>query len=83
MRPGSDDHIFREMLVTVWNRILLRLQDARLTEKEIEEIGFVLRRVWVVGKAYAEKGEKYAPHEWVKRLKDLALEAGVEPWDRL
>ena len=75
--PGSDDHIFRELLVTVWNRILLRLQDAKLTEKELEEVGFMLRRVWFVAQAYKAKKTESTLSQWLERLTGLAKEAGV------
>lgn len=75
--PGSDDHVFRELLVTVWNRILLRLQDATLTEKELEEIGFMLRRVWFVAQAFKAKKTESTLAQWLDRLTGLAKEAGV------
>lgn len=75
--PGSDDHVFRELLVTVFNRILLRLQDATLTQKELEEIGFMLRRTWLVAQAYAARREPVTFEEWLKRLRGVARDAGV------
>ncbi len=78
VKYGSDDHVFRELLVTVWNRILLRLQDAKVTEKEAEEIGFMLRRVWLVGKAYREKKKEYTISQWFERLSELAREFGIQ-----
>jgi hypothetical protein len=74
---GSEDHIFRELLVTVWNRILLRLQDARLSSKELEEVGFMLRRVWVVAEAYKAKKAEYTLADWLQKLVGVAKEAGV------
>lgn len=76
--PGSDDHVFRELVVTVFNRVLLRLQDARLTEKELEEVGFMLRRTWLVAQAYAARREPIGFEEWLKRLRGLARDAGVQ-----
>lgn len=76
--PGSDDHVFRELLVTVFNRILLRLQDARLTEKELEEVGFMLRRTWLIAQAYGARREPLTFEEWLKRLRGVAHEAGVQ-----
>lgn len=77
IEPGSDDHVFRELLVTVWNRILLRLQDLKVTEKELEEIGFMLRRTWSVGQAYAARKKDLTFSEWLLRLRSVAKEAGV------
>jgi hypothetical protein len=76
MEQGSDDLIFRELLVTVFNRILLRLQDGTVTEKEAEEIGFMLRRTWMVALAYKEKKKKYTISQWVEKLASLLKEAG-------
>jgi hypothetical protein len=75
--PGSEDHVFRELLVVVFNRILLRVQDLRLTEKELEEIGIMLRRTWIVARAYKEKKREYTISQWLERLSGLAREAGV------
>jgi hypothetical protein len=77
IQPGSDNHIFRELLVTVWNRILLRLQDAKVTEKEAEEIGVMLRRVWFFAQAYAERKKEMPLSEWIAKLSGVAKEAGV------
>lgn len=77
IEPGSDDHVFRELLVTVWNRILLRFQDRKLTEKELEEIGFMLRRTWSIGQAYAARKKDLTFAEWLVKLRNLAKEAGV------
>lgn len=74
---GSDAHIFRELLVTVWNQILLRLQDQKVTEKEAEEIGFMLRRVWIVGKMFKEKNQQYTMAQWLEKLASLARESGI------
>lgn len=76
MEQGSDDLIFRELLVTVFNRILLRLQDGTITEKEAEEIGFMLRRVWMVALAYREKRRKYTISQWIEKLSGLLKESG-------
>lgn len=75
--PESDDHIFRELLVTVVNRILLRVQDLSLTEKELEEIGFMLRRVWFVAQAYKARKSESTLAQWLEKLSGLAKEAGV------
>lgn len=74
---GGDDLVFRELLVVVVNRILLRLQDARVTEKEAEEIGFMLRRAWLVTQAYREKKKEMTIAQWLDKLTGLAKEAGV------
>lgn len=74
----GDDLTFRELLVTVVNRILLRLQDARVTEKEAEEIGFMLRRAWLVAQAFREKRKEMTVSQWLDRLTGLAKEAGVK-----
>jgi hypothetical protein len=73
----GDDLVFRELLVTVANRILLRVQDLRLTEKELEEVGFMLRRTWLVARAYREKRRELTLTQWIDRLVGLAKEAGV------
>lgn len=73
----GEDLVFRELLVTVWNRILLRLEDGALSSKELEEVGFMLRRVWVVADAYKAKKTQYTIGEWVSKLVGLAKEAGV------
>jgi hypothetical protein len=75
--PGSDDHVFRELLVTVFNRILLRLQDARLTEKELEEIGVMLRRTWILAQAYKARRAGTTLSEWIEKLMGTAKDAGV------
>lgn len=75
--PGSDEHIFRELLVAVFNRILLRLQDRKLTEKELEEIGFMLRRTWFVGLAYAARKKELTLEQWLAKLKNAAEGAGI------
>jgi hypothetical protein len=77
LTPGSDAHIFRELLVTVWNQILLRLRDQKITEKEAEEIGFMLRRVWLVGKMFKEKNKQYTIAQWLEKLASLAKESGI------
>lgn len=77
MEPGSDDHVFRELLVTVWNRTLLRLKDAKVTERELEEIGFMLRRVWFTAQAYKARKKSRTLEEWLALLKGTAKEAGI------
>jgi hypothetical protein len=77
LAQGSDAHIFRELLVTVWNRILLRLQDQKITEKEAEEIGFMLRRAWIIGKTFKEKNQQYTLAQWLEKLTNLAKESGI------
>jgi hypothetical protein len=74
---GSDDHVFRELVVVVVNRVLLRLRDARLTEKELEEIGFMLRRLWLTAQAYKAKKRDKTLGEWIEQLGGLAREAGI------
>lgn len=69
--------MFRELLVTVWNRILLRLEDGKLSSRELEEVGFMLRRVWVVADAYKAKQAQYTIGEWIGKLVGIAKEAGV------
>ncbi len=73
----GDDLIFRELLVTVWNRILLRLKDAKLSEKELEEVGFLLRRVWFTAKAYKARKQSRTLEQWLKLLRGTAKKAGV------
>jgi hypothetical protein len=65
------------MLVTVFNRILLRLQDGKVTQQEAEEIGFMLRRVWLVGLAYKESHKQYTISEWIAKLSEFLKEAGL------
>jgi hypothetical protein len=77
LQPGSDDHVFRELLVTVLNRILLRLEDAKVTEKEAEEIGFMLRRTWGVAQAYRARKKEMTIGQWIDKLTSLARQAGV------
>lgn len=73
----GDDLTFRELLVTVWNRILLRLEDGKITEQELEEIGFMLRRVWFVAEAYKARKKGSSLAEWLEKLIVAAKEAGV------
>jgi hypothetical protein len=73
----GDDLIFRELLVTVWNRILLRLKDAKLSEKELEEVGFMLRRVWFTAQAYKAKKQSQTLEGWLALLRGTAKEAGI------
>ena len=77
MQKGSEDHIFRELLVTVWNRILLRVKDAKVSEKELEEIGFMLRRVWFTAQAYKAGKKSQTLEGWLSLLKGTAKEAGI------
>lgn len=77
LQYGSDDHVFRELLVTVLNRILLRLEDAKVTEKEAEEIGFMLRRTWGIAQAYRERKKELTISQWIEKLAGLARQAGV------
>lgn len=74
----GDDLVFRELLVTVWNRLLLRLRDLKLTEAELEEAGFMLRRVWFVAKAYRAKKQSKTLEDWLGLLRGTAKEAGIE-----
>lgn len=69
--------MFKELLVTVLNRILLRLEDGKLSGRELEEVGFMLRRIWVVADAYKAKHEKYTIGEWIGKVVGIAKEAGV------
>jgi len=73
----GDDLVFRELMVTVWNRMLLRLSDGSVTEREAEEIGFMLRRVWFVAQAYKARRKDRSFEEWLKELKDTARGAGL------
>ena len=73
----GDDLVMRELLVTVWNRILLRFQDGNLDSRELEEVGFMLRRVWVVADAYKAKKERYTIGEWLEKLVGISKEAGI------
>lgn len=73
----GDDLVFRELLVTVWNRILLRLRDLKLTEAELEETGFMLRRVWFVARAYKARKQSRTLEGWLELLKGTAKEAGI------
>ena len=73
----GDDLVFRELLVTVWNRILLRLKDLKLTEKELEEIGFMLRRVWFTAQAYRARKKSRTLEGWLELLRETAEEAGI------
>ena len=75
--PGTDDHVFREALVVAWNRLLLRLSDARITEKELEEIGLILRRLWIVGQAWKAKRKKETLAKWLERLVDALKVSGA------
>lgn len=75
--PGTDDHVFREALVVGWNRVLLRLRDARVTEAEAEEIGLILRRLWVVGQAWKARQKKETLAEWLEKLAGAAKASGV------
>lgn len=75
--PGSEDHVFRELLVLVANRILLKMQDGRLTAEELEECGFMLRRVWTTAQAWKAKRTQYTLAEWVQKLVGIAKDAGV------
>jgi hypothetical protein len=75
--PGTDDHFFRELLVKVWNMLLLRLQDAHLSEKELEEMGSALRRVWIIYSKYRLRKQDYTLVQWLDKLKQAAEEVGV------
>lgn len=69
--------MFRELLITVWNRILIRFENGKPTSEQLVEIGFMLRRVWVVADAYKAKRTQYTIGEWVEKLIGVAKEAGV------
>jgi hypothetical protein len=75
--PGSDSHVFRELLVQVVNQILLKLEDGRLSGQEAMDVGFMLRRVYVVAEAYKAKKETYTLAEWLQKLVGIAKEAGI------
>lgn len=75
--PGTDDHVFRETLVVAWNRLLLRLADRQVTAKEAEEIGLILRRLWIVAQAWKAKNKKETLAEWLERLVGAAKSSGV------
>jgi len=77
LKTGSDDHVFQQMLTKVWNIILLRLKDAKISQKELEEIGVALRRVWFVWQVWAAKKKKYTLEEWLAKLRGVAKEAGL------
>jgi len=74
----GDDLVFRELLVTVWNRILLRLKDLDVSEKEAEEIGFMLRRVWFTMQAYRARKENRSWDEWLDLVKGIARKCGIQ-----
>jgi ABC-type ATPase involved in cell division len=75
--PGSDDHFFRELLVKVFNMILIRLADARITEKEAEEIGSALRRVYIIFQDYKLRKKQYTITQWLDMLMGAAKEVGI------
>jgi hypothetical protein len=75
--PGSDAHVFRELLVQVWNQILLKLENGHLSAQDAIDVGFMLRRVYVVAEAFKSKQETYTLVEWVQKLVVIAKEAGV------
>lgn len=75
--PGTDDHVFREALVVGANRVLLRLADAKVTENEAEEIGLILRRLWILGQAWKASNKKETLAQWLERLSSAASGAGL------
>lgn len=64
-------------MVTVWNRFLLRIKDATVSQDEIEEIGFMLRRVWFTAQAYKARKNSRTLEGWLNLLKRTATEAGL------
>ncbi len=76
---GPDDLTFRELMVKVWNEILVRLEESgnKLSGEDLEAIGFALRRVYFVAQAYKAEHEKYTVSEWIDRLTGIAKDAGV------
>lgn len=77
LAPGSDDLFFRELLVKVFNMILIRLADAKITEQEAEEIGSALRRVYVIFQDYKLRKQQYPITQWLEMLVNAAKEVGV------
>lgn len=75
--PGTDEQTLRELLVKVWNDLLLKLQDRKLTPAELETVGFELRRVWEFAEAYKAQKQGRTFSEWIQNLVGLAKEAGV------
>lgn len=76
---GPDDRTFRELLVKVWNEILVRLKEShnQLTGEDLESIGFGLRRVYFVAQAYKAEHETYTSAQWIEKLIGIAKESGV------
>lgn len=74
-----DDLTFRELLVKVWNEILVRLEESgsKLSGEDLETIGFALRRVYFVAQAYKAEHEKWTISQWMDRLTGIAKDAGV------
>jgi len=75
--PGSEDHVFKELLVTVVNQILLKMEDGNWSGKGVGEAGFLPRRVWLTAEAWKAKRKQYTMAEWIQKLVGFAKEAGV------
>lgn len=76
---GPDDLTFREILVKVWNEILVRLEEShdKLTGQDLEAIGFALRRVYFVAQAYKAEHQKFTLAEWMDKVVDIVKQSGI------
>ena len=76
---GPDDLAFRELLVKVWNEILVRLEEShdKLSGQDLEVIGFALRRTYFVAQAYKAEHATYTSAQWIEKLMGIAKDAGI------
>ena len=68
---------FRELLVSVWNQILLKFEHGKPSSEQVVEIGFLLRRVYAVAEAYKAKKTQYTIADWTTKVIEVAQQAGV------
>lgn len=75
----GDDLTFRELLIKVWNEVLVRLKDSgnQLSGQDLETIGFALRRVYLVSEAYKAERGSFTLSEWLEQLVGVAKSAGI------
>ncbi|HXX93915.1 MAG TPA: hypothetical protein VEN81_09790 [Planctomycetota bacterium] len=73
----GEDLTFRELLVSVWNQILLKVEHGKPSSQDLVTIGFLLRRVYAVAQAYKAKKTQYTIADWTTKVIEVAQQAGI------
>ena len=76
--PGTDDFLFREILVVGMNEVLVRLQRGGPWDGvAVDRLARPIRRIWFVALAWRERREDQTLTAWIDRLKAAFAEAGI------